>query len=223
MLQNIDYDNPSAPTSPILSATASSFFDVEDMNKFHRRRRSMHSASPQLLKKEESDIAKAAVAIESGGSLDYDQIESFKRIISWEIASLEKELHGKCSITENHYPKNLNFKDFASYIPLPTVVYELEYPRQDRINWYYVAEKTAATFGVLAVMTVISQAYIYPAVILTINMKADGMTFPERLAEFPWIFSDLLFPLMLEYILTWYVIWECIVSFLPFYPTNRPH
>lgn len=184
----------------------------------------MHSkSSPQLLRKEESDIAKAAVAIESGGNLDIDQIESFKRIIGWEIASLDKELRGKCVETDNIYPQNLNIKDFAGYIPLPTVVYELEYPRQDHINWYYVAEKTAATFGVLAVMTVISQAYIYPAVILTIDMKANGMTFQERLAEFPWIFSDLLFPLMLEYILTWYVIWECIVSLLrhvrPIHPT----
>jgi hypothetical protein len=47
---------------------------------------------------------------------------------------------------------------------LPTLVYELEYPRSEDINWYYVAEKTAAVFGVLAVMNLISQAFIYPVV-----------------------------------------------------------
>jgi sterol O-acyltransferase len=84
---------------------------------------------------------------------------------------------------------------------LPTLVYELEYPRSDKINWYYVAEKTAAVFGVLAVMNLISQAFIYPVVVRTIEMKDAGMLLQERLEEFPWILSDLIFPFMMEYMM----------------------
>ena len=193
-------------------ALASSYFDAKDVDMIHRRRRSMRSINSPQVRREDSEIANVAAAIESGASLDIDQIQSFERIIKWELEGLREEINGKCENGANSYPKNLNIKDFACYIPLPTVVYELAYPRQDHIDWYYVAEKTAATFGVLAVMIVISQAYIYPAVIQTLEMKEKGITLQERLKEFPWVLSDMLFPLMMEYLLSWYVIWECIVS-----------
>lgn len=172
----------------------------------------MNSKSKPQLQRQESDLAKIAAAIESEAPLDFDQIQCFERIIKMEIESSDEELNGKCSDGQNSYPLNLNLRDFAGYIPLPTVVYELEYPRQDHINWYYVAEKTAATFGVLGVMIVVSQAYIYPVVITCLNMKEQGMPLQQRLQEFPWVLSDLLFPFVMEYLLAWYVIWECIVS-----------
>lgn len=207
------------------SALASSYLDAKEMNTIHRRRSSVHSKSPLQLKRQDSDLAKIARAIRSEAPLDFDQIQSFERIIKAEIEGLREELNGKCSNGRNCYPLNLNVRDFAGYIPLPTVVYELEYPRQDHINWYYVAEKTAATFGVLGVMIVISQAYIYPTVITCVNMKEQGMPLQLRLKEFPWVLSDLLFPFMMEYLLAWYVIWECIVSqknFVPVFSPNHP-
>lgn len=105
-------------------------------------------------------------------------------------------------------------QNFADWTVLPTLVYELEYPRQEKINWWYVAEKSAATFGVIGVMMVISQAYIYPPVERTVRMKEAGMTVQERWAEFPYICSDMLFPLLIEQLLTWYVIWECVLNVL---------
>jgi sterol O-acyltransferase len=101
--------------------------------------------------------------------------------------------------------------NFLGFIPLPTLIYEMEYPRQESINWTYVAEKTAATFGVIFVMIAISQAWIYPVVIKALQMKRDGLTLQQRLKEFPWVLGDLMFPFMLEYLLSFYVIWECIV------------
>lgn len=161
------------------------------------------------------DLAKVAAAVESRAPMGSDEVCTLRQVMQWEVESLQEELRGKCSVKANHYPRNLNLKDFAEYIPLPTLVYELEYPRQDHIDWYYVAEKTAATFGVLGVMLVVSQAYIYPAVMTTVHMKETGMTLEDRMQEFPWILSDLLFPFMMEYVLAWYVIWECIVGLLP--------
>lgn len=184
------------------------------MNTIHRRRASIHSkATSRIVQEQESDLANVAAAIDASAPLDFHQIRSFERIIIAEIEGLDEELRGKCSSdSQISYPHNISLYDFAGYIPLPTLVYELEYPRQDQINWFYVAEKTAATFGVLGVMIVVSQAYIYPAVIYCVEMKEQGVPLSQRLHEFPWVLGDLLFPFMMEYLLAWYVIWECIVS-----------
>jgi sterol O-acyltransferase len=77
-----------------------------------------------------------------------------------------------------------------------------------------VAEKSFATFGILIIMQVISQAFIYPLVMQTVHMKEAGMPIEQRLQEFPFIVGDMLFPMLLEQLLTWYLIWECILNVL---------
>lgn len=61
---------------------------------------------------------------------------------------------------------------------------------------------------------VISQAFIYPPVAKTVAMKEAGMPIEQRWQEFPFIVSDMLFPLLIEQLLTWYLIWECILNVL---------
>ena len=176
-------------------------------------------------------MAQVAQAIESREPLDVDQIRTFERIIKWEIDALTTDLKGKSTISGNVYPANLNIANHYEYIVLPTLVYELEYPRSDKINWYYVAEKLVAVFGILGVMNMVGQSLIYPVVVRTIQMKDAGMTMQQRLELFPWILSDLIFPFMMEYMMvmqppiahtsftdmilqSWYVIWECILNLL---------
>lgn len=79
----------------------------------------------------EKEISAAAEAIESAAPLDLEQIRGFQCLIKWEIDLLTEELKGQCLVTANHYPNNLNVGDFYGFIPLPTLVYELEYPRQE--------------------------------------------------------------------------------------------
>jgi sterol O-acyltransferase len=171
----------------------------------------------------DNDIASIADAISSDAPLDFDQVRSLRKLICFESKSITEELKGTTSHTHNYYPTNLTLRDFYGYIPLPTVVYELEYPRQASINWNYVAEKTAATFGVIGVMIVVSTAFIYPVVASVVQMKADGTSLKDRCKEIPWVFSDLLFPFFMEYILSWYVIWECVVSLILFHPAHAKH
>lgn len=173
----------------------------------------MAKASTNLLE-EKSAISTIARAVESGESLDAEQLEAFSCVIRDEIESLSSELRGKSTLENRAYPNNLTLVNFADWTVLPTLVYELEYPRQERINWWYVAEKTAATFGIIWVMIVISQTYIYPPVAETVRMKEAGMTLQERAREFPWIVSDMLFPLLLEQILSWYLIFESLLNVL---------
>lgn len=97
------------------------------------------------------------------------QIHVFERIIKWEVDALTADLKGKCTTGDNFYPTNLTVANHYEYIVLPTLVYELEYPRGDTINWYYVAEKAIAVFGILGTMNMVSQSFIYPVVIRTVS------------------------------------------------------
>lgn len=208
-LESLDTGNPATQSS---SQFAASCFGSHDLSSLRHRRHSFRGRDSPEHRGTEKEISAAAEAIESGAPLDLEQIQSFQRLIEWEIDSLTEELKGQCLVTDNHYPKNLTIGDFYGFIPLPTLIYELEYPRQEKINWVYVAEKTAATFGVIGVMIAISQAWIYPVVMSAVQMKKEGLTLHQRLKEFPWVLSDLIFPFMMEYLLTFYVIWECVVS-----------
>jgi sterol O-acyltransferase len=152
-----------------------------------------------------------AETIENNTPLAPSQMRSLKPLLQREIELLSEGLCGQFSSC-NHYPRNLTIANFCDFITLPTLVYELEYPRTERVNWAYVAEKSAATFGTIVVMIVVSQNWIYPVVMSTLRMKEEGLTVQQRLQEFPWVLSDLLFPFMVEYLLAFYVIWECVVS-----------
>ncbi|KUJ15743.1 MBOAT-domain-containing protein [Mollisia scopiformis] len=196
-------------TTPRASSLVTSYLDqrptATDLN---QRRKSISGDDGA------SNILQIAAAIESGEPLDIDQIQTFERIINWEIDALSEDLKGKSTKGGKIYPQNLTVSNHYEFIVLPTLVYELEYPRSDSINWYYVAEKGIAVIGVLGVMNMVSQAFIYPVVIDTMEMKDAGLSLPDRLAHFPWILSDLIFPFMMEYMMTWYVIWECILNLL---------
>lgn len=207
-------NSPSSPRASFQSDALASGIDLNETTSLPKRRPSMGFRTSTNLTKEKSRVADVAATIESGLSIDVDQMTTFSSIIRNEIDDLSKELQGKASSGMKAYPNNLTLFNFAEYICLPTLVYELEYPRQEKINWWYVLEKTAATFGVLCVMQVISQGYVYPLVAKTVLMKEQGMTLEERWQEFPFIVSDLLFPMLIEQLLTWYLIWECILNVL---------
>jgi sterol O-acyltransferase len=204
-------------SSPIATSTGS--LSVTDLTRTssvtHRRLSTSYKTSTDV-RQEKAELSKVASAIDSGIPLNSEQLSSFVKLVDWEIEALTTELNGKCSTSGNYYPKNLTFKNWAEYVVLPTLVYELEYPRQERTSWWYVAEKTLATFGIVGVMIVVSQAYIYPVVMRTMEMRDQGWTLKQRLQEFPWILSDLLFPFTMEYLLAFYVIWECVVSSPPY-------
>ena len=197
-----------------LSPTAfvSSYLNENQDNILQLRHRTLPSEDFKDADGNVSGITSLVAAIKSGIPLQSNDKLCLRRIIESEIEAIQEELNANCTDSTKQYPLNLNLKNFAQYILFPTVVYELEYPRQDHINWYYVAEKGAATFGIIVVMNIISQTYIYPVVVSTVRMTGAGMSVGDRLKELPWVIIDLLLPLMLEHLLAWYVVWDCVVS-----------
>lgn len=188
----------SSPTTPHPQSSASEEIPLET-----HTRKSMRSPA---------DLHEIIQAIESDEALDLEQIQSFESIIKSEIYALTVDLQGKATNPANAYPHNLSLKKHYEFTLLPTLVYELEYPRTDKIDWRYVIEKAAATAGVLFIMQLVSQTFIYPVVMHSVRMKEKGMPVQERVAHFPWMISDLIFPFMMEYMMTWYV--RPILAFL---------
>ncbi|KAI9189743.1 Sterol O-acyltransferase 2 (Sterol-ester synthase 2) [Blastocladiella emersonii ATCC 22665] len=77
---------------------------------------------------------------------------------------------------------------------------ELEYPRTQSIRWSYVCEKLAATLGSIMLMYITVEHYILPVLH---NMR--NMTFAGLLAQ-------LFFPFMICYLMTFYIIFECVCN-----------
>ncbi|KAK8042182.1 MBOAT family protein [Apiospora rasikravindrae] len=200
--------SPSQTSPPISELSIEHLANQPSASVYKQRRQSIHQGSIT------DGIEQISKTIDSGEPLDTDQLQLFERMIKWEIDALTDELKGKAAYPSRSYPNNLTFANHYEWIVLPTLVYEVEYPRSEGINWYYVAEKAIAMFGLIFVMIMVSQAYMYPVVMFTLKMKEEGWSTSQRLAEFPWILSDLVFPFMMEYMLAWYVIWETALNLL---------
>ncbi|KAF7794278.1 hypothetical protein EIP86_005411 [Pleurotus ostreatoroseus] len=72
------------------------------------------------------------------------------------------------------WPANVTYKNFGDYLFIPTLVYELEYPRTDKIRPLYVFEKTVATFGTFALL------YTAPLAECICNGFAELSRFADR-------------------------------------------
>ncbi|KAK6859181.1 sterol O-acyltransferase [Apiospora arundinis] len=113
------------------------------------------------------------------------------------------------------YPRNLTWPNYADYLLCPTLCYELEYPRTDRINWTPLIAKIVATFGCIFLLTIISEEFILPVLqeshrglIDTANNKSMLDTLLILAETISW----LLFPFMLTFLLVFLVIFEYVLG-----------
>lgn len=141
-------------TSPLVDTISTSHLDAKPSAEQRRHSMSLTEDDRQL------DIDRISQAIVSGEPLDEEQVQLFERLIKWELDALEDEMRGTSSQDVKAYPNNLTFISHYKWIPLPTVVYELEYPRSESVDWWYVSEKLIAMIGIIFVMIQVSQCYI---------------------------------------------------------------
>lgn len=212
-LEDVEPARTPGPMTPAVTSFMTSYLDDKPSGSELIHRKNFHRNHAEL-KDPQSGIAEITAAIESGHDLDLEQVQLFERIMNWEIDALTEELKGKTTVDSAAYPYNLTFINHYAWVVLPTATYELEYPRSEKINWEYVAEKALGTVGILFIMMLVSQSYIYPKVMQCVAMKEAQLPLWDRLMQFPGIYSDLIFPFMLEYLMAWYVIWECILNLL---------
>ncbi|KAK5069714.1 Sterol O-acyltransferase 2 (Sterol-ester synthase 2) [Lithohypha guttulata] len=106
------------------------------------------------------------------------------------------------------FPQNLTFANYADYVLCPTLCYELEYPRTSHIRWLEVFYKTLAVFGCIFLMTVVSEEFITPILAdATIRLRVTP-GFSDKALILAESISLMLFPFMIEFLLTFLTIWE---------------
>ncbi|KAJ1306733.1 hypothetical protein OPQ81_007721 [Rhizoctonia solani] len=97
------------------------------------------------------------------------------------------------------FPNNISYANFLDFQMVPTLCYELEYPRTERIRPMYIFEKTVATFGTFTLLYTITEHYIMPLTPTSDQSFARSML-------------DLALPFMLSYLILFYIIFECICN-----------
>ncbi|KIJ55369.1 hypothetical protein M422DRAFT_23961 [Sphaerobolus stellatus SS14] len=97
------------------------------------------------------------------------------------------------------WPENITLYNYLDYLLVPSLVYDLEFPRTKNIRPLYVFEKTIATFGTFTLLYTVTAHFILP---LT----------PTRDQSFFRSLLDLSLPFMVSYLLLFYIIFECICN-----------
>lgn len=134
------------------------------------------------------------------------------------IATLERS-RGFCAFElesqseKEKFPQNINLKNFFTYSMFPTLVYQIEYPRTKRIRWGYVIEKLCAIFGIIFVMMVLAQTYMYPLALKALAIRdSKWTTLADRLQKWSFILVDYIPSFIAMYLLTFYLIWDAILN-----------
>lgn len=110
------------------------------------------------------------------------------------------------------FPQNLTVGNYVDYILCPTLCYELEYPRTERIQWSELFWKTLAVFGCIFLLTIASEEFIVP-VLNESAIRLEGVT---KWTDIGMILAEnismLLFPFMVMFLLVFLVIFEYVLG-----------
>ncbi|KAL8828794.1 MAG: hypothetical protein Q9170_006450 [Blastenia crenularia] len=110
------------------------------------------------------------------------------------------------------YPQNLTVYNYADYILVPTLCYEIEYPRTERIQCLELFWKTLAVFGCIFLLTITSEEFIVP-VLHDASLRLNNIpSTSETLLILSETISLLLFPFMVTFLLVFLVIFEYVLN-----------
>ncbi|KAJ9133207.1 O-acyltransferase [Coniochaeta hoffmannii] len=139
-----------------------------------------------------------------------------------EVAQLREDLARELTspMGNTTYPRNLTWSNYLDFLCCPTLCYELEYPRTERIDPKKLLSYVAATFGCIFLLTITSEEFILP-VLVDAQSRLDPsartpdnpLTASETLLILAETISWLLFPFMLTFLLVFLVIFEYVLGF----------
>ncbi|KAL1838158.1 hypothetical protein VTJ49DRAFT_2984 [Mycothermus thermophilus] len=146
----------------------------------------------------------------NGATEDAETVAQLREVLARELTS---------PIGNITYPANLTWANYVDYIFCPTLCYEIEYPRNDKINWPNLFSKIAAVFGCISLLTLISEEFILPALVdasrrldPSLRPESTPLTGVEVLLVLAETISWLLFPFMLTFLLVFLVIFEYVLG-----------
>jgi sterol O-acyltransferase len=109
-----------------------------------------------------------------------------------------------------YFPDNITLGNFFTFSMFPTLVYTLNFPRSKSIRWQYVFEKVCGIFGIIALMIIVAQDFMYPLVLQSIEIR--NLPIKERLGPFLLILMDMVVPFLIQYIFVFFLIWDQILN-----------
>ncbi|KAF8202275.1 MBOAT, membrane-bound O-acyltransferase family-domain-containing protein [Pholiota molesta] len=180
-------------TPPVPEGSSTSYVDVKTANALRKRLTAVAAQNNNKNTERVNDLPEGLVPHPLVAHPD-SQISA----MASDISELQSELVSR-GPTYVKWPETITWKNFAVYQLIPTLVYELEYPRTDRIRPLYVFEKTVATFGTFALLYTVTESFILPY-----TPTADQSFLRSLL--------DLALPFMMAYLLLFYIIFECICN-----------
>ncbi|OAK99206.1 hypothetical protein IQ06DRAFT_251168 [Phaeosphaeriaceae sp. SRC1lsM3a] len=132
-----------------------------------------------------------------------EYVKQLREDLAFELAS---------SLGRVSYPGNLNVYNYIDFLFCPTLCYELEYPRTDKIRWMEVFYKTLAVFGCIFLMVITSEEFILPV----LDLSAARLHHADNAVDFSLILAEtvgrMLFPFMITFLLVFLVIFEYILG-----------
>ncbi|KAJ0108062.1 hypothetical protein J7T55_007181 [Diaporthe amygdali] len=134
-----------------------------------------------------------------------------------EVAQLREDLARELTSPMGNvtYPANLTWSNYVDFLFCPTLCYEIEYPRFERIDWKNLFAKITAVFGCIFLLTIISEEFILPTLQESSKLLHGSDPAPgalESLLIMAETTSWLLFPFMLTFLLVFLVIFEYVLG-----------
>ncbi|KAK4203075.1 MBOAT, membrane-bound O-acyltransferase family-domain-containing protein [Triangularia verruculosa] len=141
-------------------------------------------------------------------SEESDELSQLREVLARELTS---------PIGNTTYPANLTWWNYLDFLCCPTLCYEIEYPRTEKIDWQNLLSKIAATFGCIFLLTIISEEFILPALTdASLRLNSSPAAAPPSPSEVLLILAEtiswLLFPFMLTFLLVFLVIFEYVLG-----------
>ena len=126
-----------------------------------------------------------------------------------ELQQLREDLAVELTSPLGHitYAQNLTITNFIDFL-----CYELEYPRNEHINFLELFYKTLAVFGCIFLLTIVSEEFVMP----TLDEAALRLQYISSLSDGALIMAEtvsrLLFPFMVIFLLVFLVIFEYVLG-----------
>lgn len=128
-------------------------------------------------------------------------------IIEYSKKEMENQYDEKQTVK---FPDNITLKNFFTYTTFPVVVYQINYPRNERIRWSYVGEKIVAIFGIIFVMINIAEVFMYPTAMSLIELNTSDEDY--KLLKLALLLTELIPSFITMYVIVWYLIWDAILN-----------
>lgn len=128
--------------------------------------------------------------------IDLQKKEDSSEDYEGEIIELEKELT-KDTVS---FPNNITVWNFTDYLLIPTLVYELEYPRTSRFRLWFFVERAFTCILSIGLLYFVIEHWVNPII-----EEMGTLGFVDSL-------FSLLLPFMLMWLLGFFIIFEVSIS-----------